>query len=638
MNFFAHQEAARKQTIKLIVVYLLAIALIVVALILVFATVMTLVVVDPQRGLDPFTWITHNQANVLLMAVGIIAFIGLASLYRFISAGGGGGSVARSLGGIRVDDSSKDPATRRLVNVVEEMAIASGLPVPEIYVLESESGINAFAAGYDASDAAIAVTRGSLDVFNRQELQGVIGHEFSHILNGDMRLNMRLLGPLFGIMLISSMGRIILRGMSSTRTRSSKQGAGGALFILVLGVGLTVIGYIGYFAGQAIKAAVSRQREFLADSSAVQFTRDTTGIRDALKKIAAWQYGSRLVDGKSEEISHMLFANGFRSSRLQLLATHPPLEDRLARLGYQWSNSDIAKLAVQLGGLGSGSKIDSENVAAFSGAAGEQSDDGQTTDSDTEGGLLTHVPDHLYQAVHDSQQVIPCVIALLLDPGESLRERQLEIIRMANTGLDATSILRFWGESSILNDTLRLPLIELALPALRRLTVQQQEVLHGLVERLITIDNTINSFEYLLSRLLLQNIRESRQPRRRTSTRRLDKLDHYAYELGIVFSVLSKAGHADREDAMRAYQAGLGHLASRQSWPPFHVPADWPSALDTALQRLDGLRPLVKEELLESLKVTVRFDNRETASESELLRVMAGLLHVPLSIDYLTAE
>ena len=208
---------------------------------------------------DIRSWIEADAGSLILFSLGIIAFIGLASLYRVMTLRGGGSKVAAALGGTHVDANHPDRRVRRLVNIVEEMAIASGLPVPEVYVLEQESGINAFAAGHQPEDAAVAVTRGALDVFSRDELQGVLGHEFSHILNGDMRMNMRLLGPLFGIMLIGLMGGILLRSSAHTRGRSSRESAGGIMVVMILGLGLTVIGYIGQLAGRLIKAAISRQ-------------------------------------------------------------------------------------------------------------------------------------------------------------------------------------------------------------------------------------------------------------------------------------------------------------------------------------------------------------------------------------------
>jgi Zn-dependent protease with chaperone function len=640
MNFFAQQEAARKRTFRLVLIYVIAIAVIVAALDIVFATAMIFMAVEPQYGMNPLLWITHNQASVLLASLGIIAFIGIASLYRIISTKGGGGSVARSMGGTRVIEDVRDPAVRQLVNVVEEMAIASGLPVPEIYVLENESGINAFAAGFDSSDAAIAVTRGALDAFNRQELQGVIGHEFSHILNGDMRLNMRLLGPLFGIMLISMMGRIILRGMGRTRTRSSKEGAGGMMVILLLGAGLTVIGYIGYLAGQMIKAAVSRQREYLADSSAVQFTRNPEGITGALKKIAAWQYGSQIINDGSEEISHMLFANGFRKQASSFLATHPPLQERITRLGSTFSNSDLAKLAVKMGAVTGNSVHLNEAVAGFSAGTQvyerESQAPGQLHSDSPElaGSIISGVPVDLYEAAHDTVEVRPVVIALLLDPDDSVREQQLVMIDRQENEITSAHVMQYWQQVSRLTTELHLPLLELAFPAVRRLTWQQQSKLLRLVDGLITINNAINSFEYLLSRLLLQSLQESQYPRRRVQTSRRRKLYHYQYELGIVFSVLADFGHASHDIAVQAYAAGLYHVSSQQDWPVFHVPDNWPTAMDDALRRLDTLRPFVKEELIESLKVTADYDTQSTSSELELLRVIAGLMHIPMPPEY----
>lgn len=644
MNFFVQQEAARKRTFRLVLIYIVAIAVIIAALDIVYATAMLLLVVEPQYGMNPLLWISHNQTSVLFVSLGIIAFIGIASLYRIISSRGGGGAVARSMGGVRVNEDMRDPAVRQLVNVVEEMAIASGLPVPEIYVLENESGINAFAAGYDTGDAAIAVTRGALEVFNRDEMQGVIGHEFSHILNGDMRLNMRLLGPLFGIMLISMMGRIILRGMGRTRTRSSKEGAGGVVVVLLLGVGLTVIGYIGYLAGQLIKAAVSRQREYLADSSAVQFTRNPEGISGALKKIAAWQYGSQIINDGSEEISHMLFASGLNKRASGFFATHPPLLERLARLGFTLSNTELGKLAVNMSDVSGDTSWSIEPAVGF--AAGHQATETESQAPgplhdvalDMAGSTITKIPQALYEAVHETDAAINAIIAMLLDPDEKLRVKQIALIDQQQNEFTSAPIMLYWQQVNRLATELHLPLLELAFPAFRRLTWQQQMGFIDLVDGLITMDDTINSFEYLLSRLLMQSMRESQRPRRRVSYSLKQKLDHYRYELGIVFSVLAEFGHASKEAAQQAYISGLQHLSSQQDWPAFHVPGNWPGAMDDALHRLDMLRPLVKEELIVSLKVTAEHDKETSSSELELLRVIAGLMHVPMPPEYILSQ
>jgi len=641
MNFFAQQEAARKKTLRLILVYAIAVILIIAALDIIFAIALIFIEGDSSQTWNPLSWMERNVMVMVAVSAAILAFIGLASLYKMIAFRGGGGAVARQLGGTQVNDEKRDPAVRRLVNVVEEMAIASGLPVPEIYVMENESGINAFAAGFDTGDAAIAVTRGALDVFDRDELQGVIGHEFSHILNGDMRLNMRLLGPLFGIMLISMMGRIILRGMGRTRTRSSKEGAGGIVIIMLLGVGLTVIGYIGYLAGQLIQAAISRQREFLADASAVQFTRNPDGISGALKKIAAWQYGSEIINDGSAEISHMLFAQGMSSQVNGLLATHPPLSERLARLGHRLSNQELAKLVMQMGGAGRSAAPVGDEVFGF--ASGSTHSEHVTAspasmldpDMDIKAPVLSVITQELYEAVHDVNSVGQVVIALLLDPAIDLRTRQLSILEQQGSEFAVERANHHWQQIGRLETDLRLPLLELAFPAIRKLTWQQQTALYGLVDALITFDDAINSFEYLLSRLLMQIMQESQHPRRRVKTARFVKLYKYQYELGVVFSVLANFGHESKHAAEQAYTAGLRYLSPQYDWPALHVSKNWSGAMDDALQRLDALRPLVKEVVIDSLKVTAGHDEDSNVVEQELLRVIAGLMHVPMPPEHL---
>ncbi|HPM55786.1 MAG TPA: M48 family metallopeptidase, partial [Thermomonas sp.] len=287
MNFFEQQAVARRTSARLVFLMAVAIAGIVLAV-------------------DAVVWVaTQSPELVLFATVSSVAVIALGSLYRIASLGGGGEPVAQQLGGTLVPENTTEPGLRRLRNVVEEIAIASGVPVPKVYVLEHEAGINAFAAGYSTSDAVIAVTRGALDRLNRDELQGVVAHEFSHILNGDMRLNIRLVGVLFGILMIGLIGRKILEH-GRFGGRGKNIGA-----ILVAALVAMLIGYVGLFFGRMIKAGVSRTREKLADASAVQFTRQTQGLSGALKKIGGLHDGSRLNQrSDAEEVSHMLFGDG----------------------------------------------------------------------------------------------------------------------------------------------------------------------------------------------------------------------------------------------------------------------------------------------------------------------------------------
>ena len=271
MNFFEHQDRARKQSRRLIFVFMLAVLAIVAAINLILLLVMGVTGYEVgEQTLSPVELVKANAHLLAGGAIACVAVIGLASLFKTASLRSGGGQVARQLGGTLVESDTRDAKRRRLRNVVEEIALASGVPVPEIYVLEQESGINAFAAGFTPSDAAVAVTRGALEKLDRNELQGVIAHEFSHILNGDMRINIRLMGALFGILLLAIIGRRVLIHSHFAGRSRDKNGAA----VLLIAFGLMAVGYIGLFFGRWIKAAVSRQREYLADASAVQFTRD----------------------------------------------------------------------------------------------------------------------------------------------------------------------------------------------------------------------------------------------------------------------------------------------------------------------------------------------------------------------------
>ena len=337
MNFFEHQDRSRRQTRWLILVF--AVAVLAVIAVVDVVLLLSLGLLSAEEGVPLFSRDSLSaNLNVLLGgAVATGALIGFASLYKSLALRGGGGQVARSLGGTLVDPDSRDPLRRRLVNVVEEIALASGVPVPEIYVLEQEAGINAFAAGYSPSDAAVAVTRGTLEQLDRNELQGVIAHEFSHILNGDMRLNIRLIGVLFGILVLALIGRRILyHSHYLGRSRNSE-----GVAILGAALALVAVGYVGLFFGRVIKSAVSRQREYLADASAVQFTRDPESISGALKKIAVNSQHSYLMTD-TEEVGHMLFGPG-RS--MNLLATHPPLFQRIHRIEPGFREEELQVLA-----------------------------------------------------------------------------------------------------------------------------------------------------------------------------------------------------------------------------------------------------------------------------------------------------
>jgi len=644
MNFFQSQDDARRKTRSLILMFMLAVIAIVAAVNLVIAALIINSGDETVTATLPdFNWIINNLSLVAGISLSTVGFISLSSLYKIASLSSGGGKVARSLGGTLITAESKDPLRRRLYNVVEEMAIASGIPMPEIYVLEQESGINAFAAGFTTGDAAVTVTRGTLETLSRDELQGVIGHEFSHILNGDMRLSTRLMGLLFGILVIGLIGRAVLNSARYGTIRSDNSRRDSTAAIYLAGLGLFLIGYIGVFFGQLIKAAVSRQREFLADASAVQFTRQTQGIADALKKIAATQQGSELRTVDAEEVSHMLFASG--ASFSSLLATHPPLIQRIKALEPNFDESEIDRLAEAMPEQSqSGPQVADESLST-TGFAPQYF--AVTPDAVTEtiglpaeehiqfaSSLRQSIPENLYRAAHSGSDALPLVLALLLDANEAVRRTQLDFIAQQSGGTTAMAAEALHLEIQKLDTAFRLPLLQIAFPLIKNRPLEQLERLADLVQRLIEVDGVVDTFEFALSRVLKTHLNDAAHPQRRHDNLRLTQLPE---AVGALFSVMAKQGHTETGAAYQKgmeclgrYEQRIKMLVDTGQWPDYTPPQDWISATDTALNQLDGLQMLDKQALVSALVLTISHDGKVTSHEAELLRAICATLHCPL--------
>jgi len=644
MNFFQSQDDARRKTRSLILMFMLAVIAIVAAVNMVITAL--IINVGDEAGaatLPDFNWIMNNLPLVASISLATIGFISLSSLYKIASLSSGGGKVARSLGGTLITAESKDPLRRRLYNVVEEMAIASGIPMPEVYVLEQESAINAFAAGFTTGDAAVTVTRGTLETLTRDELQGVIGHEFSHILNGDMRLNTRLMGFLFGILVIGLIGRAVLNSARYGNIRSDNSRRDGAAAIYLAGLGLFLIGYIGVFFGQLIKAAVSRQREFLADASAVQFTRQTQGIAGALKKIAAVQQSSELQTVDIEEVSHMLFATG--ASFSSLLATHPPLIQRIKALEPNFDESEIDRLAGQMLGQTQNGSEAIERSSAAAGFAPQHFVVTPATVTETVGmpdeghiqlasTLRQSIPENLYRAAHSGTDALPLVLALLLDANEAVRRIQLDLIaeQLGGTTVIAAETLQLEIQKS--TREFRLPLLQIAFPLIKNRPLEQLERIADLVQRLIEVDGVVDTFEFALSRVLKTHLNDAAHPQHRHGNLRLTQLPE---AVGVLFSVMAKQGHAEVDAAYQKGMECLGRheqrikmLIDTKQWPDYEPPQDWVSATDAALNQLDGLQVLDKQALVSALVLTLSHDGKVSPHEAELLRAICATLHCPL--------
>lgn len=634
MNFFQRQTETRRTSRQLVMLFVLAVVAVVVAVDFVLFTVLATVQPGAEGLMLPNgEWLRTHTGVVVVTTLSVIGIIALSSLYKTMTLNGGGGVVARSLGGVRVSADTTDPLQRRLLNVVEEMSIASGVPMPEVYLLEQEAGINAFAAGHNSANAAIAVTRGALTTLNRSELQGVIAHEFSHILNGDMRLNVRLMGLLFGLLVIALIARTVLR--FAPRGRSSKKGGGGVAAILLAAFVVLIIGYVGLFFGRLIQAAVSRHRESLADASAVQFTRDPGGLRGALVKIGAMSSGSRIGNPEAEEVAHMLFAPGVK----RFFATHPDLEDRLKAIDPHFDKSEFAEMRAALvrqeaeeesaarEAPSAAHKLESMiALPAGVGAVAELVGNPGTMHMEAAREIRLSLPEALSVAGRHPSSARALLLALAVDAQTATRERQLAFIARqlgADTANDVTALL---PDVDALEPQQRMPVLTHAFPALRQLTRDERIQLMACMNGMLQREGAMSLQAYVLRKLAQVHLRDDLDPRGRRGKVSLGAATN---DLQILLSVLARYGHRQEQDARRAYEAGMHHLLPRER-PGYAFSANWAVQLDGALSRLDQLMPVAKEQLIEALVKTVSHDDRLTVGEAELLRAVCAALHCPL--------
>jgi Zn-dependent protease with chaperone function len=626
MDFFGEQQAARRNTRWLVVLFAMAVAAIIVVLYLV--VIGAIGYSNTGRAAQPLLlWQPELFAAV---AVAVCVVIGLASLYKVVQlSSGGGAKVAESLGGRLVSRASTDVLERRLLNVVDEMAIASGIPVPKVYLLDDELAINAFAAGTSTSDAVVAVTRGALEQLNRDELQGVVGHEFSHIFNGDMRLNIRLIGVLHGILVLALIGRVMLRGGARGRVRvsssSGKKGGGG---IVVLALALFILGYIGVFFGRLIKAAVSRQREYLADAAAVQFTRNPTGIAGALKKIAGLDT-TRLHHPDAESASHMFFGNGINNF-LSLLATHPPVEERIARL------DPYFRMAWQGAGSGPGGE-EAAAVSGFAaGGAGVQNGTAQAVREsvgnhnqhhlDYAHTLMERLPEGIWRSLRDAEGAHALVLALVL-----AREDDAEgIMRATLPDASAALLQRTLAMAALLKTVPRadwLPLLELAIPALEELPAQRLAAIPDEVDALINADKRVTLFEFALATLLRHAISErgpAPRPRHHGGTRQIH------HDLGQLLSLMAHAGHSDARQVEAAFTQAVQRVDGNGEVILLPRSALSLKEIEAALQRLSLLNFKFKGQVIEAATTAIMADGEVKLSELELLRAIGASLDCPI--------
>ena len=620
MDFFQQQEQAKRRTGWLVTLFVLAVALIV-------ATVYLAAVValrGPEAATVAFDW--WEPGLLALVAAGVLLTVGIASGVRTLTLRSGGPAVAEMMGGRVVSPETTDPDERRLHNVVEEMALASGVPVPVVYVLPDEPAINAFAAGYSIDDAVVAVTDGALHALTRDELQGVIAHEFSHLLNRDSRLNIRLTGLIFGILALGIAGRLLLR--SSFYARGGKKNQG-ALVMLAVGLALFLAGYLGVVFGRIIRAAVSRQREVLADAAAVQFTRNPVGLAGALKKIGAG--GSVIQNASGEEISHFFFANGMKRGLVsRLWATHPPLAERIRRLDPSFEGDFGAyEASTEV------SAAEEERALGLVGAAPAGPPPVERNVSEpvmrpdrspvpaVGAAVLDEIPGALREAVGSTFSAVATVYALMMDPEPSIREQQEEILAEALASPLRAEVVRLQPLVAALPPEARLPLVDVAAPVLRQLSPRQAQVFSRVLAALARIDGQLSIFEFALETIVqhrLAALLGTARPQTKAD------VEEVLSDAIVLLSALAHVGTPTTAEMQAAFRAGVRTLTTADYRPVACTAKD----LDGVLDRIGAADVSARTQIVAACVQTVLHDRAVTQEEGQLLRAIAIALAAPL--------
>ena len=660
MDFFERQHKAKKKTGVLVFLFGVAVLLISLLNFLIIAAVIPFV--DEERNFSTL----QDPMLAMYVVLGTFVVISLAGLYRKSQLSDGGSSIASMMGGRLVNMASTDPDEQKLMNVVEEMAIASSVPMPEVFVMNEEKAINAFAAGYTVDDAVIGVTDGCMRRLSRDELQGVIAHEFSHILNQDMRLNLRLVAVVFGLFVLSQLGRLMIQiGFSSSGRRSSRNRdeGGGAAVIGIAGLGIMAAGGLGILMGNLIKSAVSRQREYLADSSAVQFTRNPEGLSGALKKIGALSSASRLVSPHADEASHMFFGNGMRKSWFSITSTHPPLLERIlllepsfdgdySEVKFDERRSPTAKSkaskqqplpGITIPGVGDtlGQALPPVvmGLAAAGQAQVEVASAGTIADSignptpehvDFAAALLKSLPEAVREAARDTHDACALIFALLLDKrDEAVRQKQLGQVKDLFGDQMAKATLKLSGDVAKLDPRAKLPVADLAIGALRRMAREQFDYFTHLLETLAAADEQIDLFEFSLSKLVIRHL-EPNFLKERKKPAQVYSLKRFGHECSVLISSLACTAGSDAETMQTAYQAGAAHLAAATKLNQLPAAECGLQELDQSLVALVGVGPNLKRQLIEAAAATVSADGYLQIQEAELLRAISDSLNCPM--------
>lgn len=629
MNFFQHQDIARRNTRLLGGLFTLAVILLVSLVTLLVAFFVGGVYLEEPRvasGSAQAQW--YLQWDILLATAGLAtSAIGFAVLYKWVVLRPGGKVVAEHLGGRRLRPDSQDPLERKVLNVVEEMALAANMPVPPVYLLDQEPAINAFAAGYSPRDAVIGITRGCAEKLSRAQLQGVVAHEIAHILNGDMRLNIRIIAILNGILFVSHAGYLLLRfGALGGRRNDGKNAA-----LPLLGLGLLILGGIGVLFGNIIKAAVSRQREFLADASAAQFTREPEALAGALQQIGVASqppdktkkqrsqqskssHGSQIQNPNADEASHLFFGQAV-GKWMSLMATHPPLQERIRRLTPHWDGNFVAN---------SGRDTTQEETSK---TTSQSSRDTQQAFVERLASLamVPSLPEPLIKDARSPEQAEALVLTLLLSDDPAVATAQFDILAEHSSAEQMDYIRAQQGTLKALPLEQQLPLTELLIPALKHLSAAQAKQLVQTMQAMIDADGQVKLFEWCLYQVIWRYLM-GEHARRELHVRQYKRRRSHDAQLSL--SVLAHFGHNDAQQAQAAFeQAAEKFAVGLQAYPADQLNF---SDLSDSLSRIDQWHALEKERLINAWVACVGHDGETTAVEKKLLFTLCACIGEPL--------
>jgi len=626
MDFFGQQDQARKRSRMLIAYFVSAVVVIVIALNIV-AVVVAGFVWDANnkrnQGENPYFSSYFHIELIVPVSFGALAVIGLGSAYKTSQLSHGGESLALLMGGRRIVEGTRDPREKMLLNIVEEMAIASGVPVPPVFIMDEEHSINAFAAGLHPDDAVIGVSRGSIEYLTRDELQGVIAHEYSHILNGDMRINFRLIGIVFGILVIALAGWTIIRmALYSGSGRSRDKDKGNAVAVMVaVGIALLVIGGIGWIFGKLIKSALSRQREYLADAAAVQFTRHPEGLSGALMKIGAMADRSQIRSTEAQQASHMFFSN-IQAILPDWNGQYPKQVSKVAIRKDDLRSKPVdakvmpggAPLPIDPGGVLSSTGMPSAAQTAFALA------------------LIEELSQPVREASADpfSAQAIVFTVLLDRDPKDtSVREKQLAAIRRDMPAV-ADQVEKLIPEVDRMSDPAHLTLVEHTFRSLHQLILSQYEAFRKMVVVLIEADNKIDLREYTIRVMLLRNL-DVHFGLARRPVEKYTKIAPVIPSVNQVLSTLAHSGTKDPAEAADAHATGLSQ-ALIDLPDVMLLPRDKCrfGELDKALDQLAQLSGPLKRQMLEACIATAQHDGVLKPREISIIQAVAAALGCPI--------